>query len=96
MLEHVRCCEKRVVFRGALCSLAPPLFTHGQREKKEEEEEEEQDDRADSFKAPSNHGFGLQPATQTHVTEEYGLVSLFEHLVDNHDNPRERERERWR
>ena len=37
-------------------------------------------------------------ATQSHVTEEYGLVSLFEHLGDNHDNPRERERERerWR
>lgn len=28
------------------------------------------------------------------MTEEYGLVSLFEHLVDNHDNPRERERKR--
>ena len=32
-------------------------------------------------------------ATQSHVTEEYGLVSLFEHLVDNHDNPREKEKD---
>lgn len=76
-------------------SLAPPMFTHSQQqEKKEEEEEEEQDDRVDSFKAPSNHGThgtgcNLQPAT--HVTEEYGLVSFFEHLADNRERKRKME-----